>query len=128
MTEEEGKGSPSMETEINKEMLSDLSEVYRVLKQDAKDMLFDLLEGVSLWRSTARVMLFFSAVSLLIGIIAVWGVTTSTGWGAIFLGLLAIFLFGLAIATAFFGIRYRRKYRNLREKYSDLYESASKLG
>lgn len=124
---EEGAGPVSGETEIDKEKLSDLSEVYRILKQDAKDMLFDLLDGVSLWRSTARVMFFFSGLSFLIGMIAVCGATTSTGLGGIFLGLLAIFLFGLALVTAFFGIRYHRKYRNLHEKYSELYESANKL-
>jgi hypothetical protein len=127
----EGKDDPQPMRPPDKEELSDLSEVYRLLKQDAKDMLFDLLEGVSLWRSNARMMFFFSGLSFFLALVFVWGTAASYSPGSVApfpLAVIAIFLFGLGVATVFSGFRYRRKYRNLREKYSELYEAANKLG
>ena len=108
--------------------LVDLAEVYAMLKRDAKDMLQDLLDGVSLWRYTAR-MLFGVAV-LAFGLVPLfaWGASsTSPSSVSTGLGLIAIFMTGLGLITSFTGMRYRSKYLLLRKKYSELYDTAKKL-
>lgn len=119
---------PAEEDKLVDLELVNLAEVYAMLKRDAKDMLQDLLDGVSLWRYTAR-MLFGVAV-LAFGLVPlfVWGASSgspyplSTG-----LGLIAVFMAGLGLITSLTGMRYRTRYSALRKKYSELYETAKKL-
>ncbi len=121
---------------VDESEFAELGEVYGLLKRDAKDMLLDLLEGVSLWRSTARILFGVALLAFLLVPLFAWGaastqptnevafsLTVSTG-----LGLIGIFMFSLGVVTTFTGIRYRSKYQVLKSKYSELYETAKKLG
>jgi hypothetical protein len=119
---------PAEEDKLVDLELVNLAEVYAMLKRDAKDMLQDLLDGVSLWRYTAR-MLFGVAV-LAFGLVPLfaWGASsTSPSSVSTGLGLIAIFMTGLGLIASLTGMRYRTKYSALRKKYSELYETAKKL-
>lgn len=120
--------------------ITELSEVYEMLKRDAKGMLHDLLGGVSLWRSTSRILLGFSSVALILGLLFLWGASRAihlTIAAPGFLNeldsffndllLIGIFMLALGIVTFLSGVFYNRKYFRLRKKYSDLYVEAKKL-
>jgi hypothetical protein len=47
--------------------IAELSEVYQMLRRDAKDMLYDLLDGVTLWRSTARILFRIAIGAFILG-------------------------------------------------------------
>ncbi len=123
----------------DEERFAELAEVYGWLKKDARDMLFDLLDGVSLLRSTANLLYVFAVIATAIGAVFVWGYVVSGGPGgpglgtsfsvslSVFLGILALFMFSVTVITSVTGFRYHLKYARLREKYSKLYESAKKL-
>ncbi len=119
---------------VNEQKLADLGEIYHWLKRDAGDMIHDLLDGVALWRSSAQILFIYAVISLGIGTVFVWGSAASfRGYGpidplSIFLGLLAAFLYSISVVTALTGLRYREKYIEMRTKYSELYETARKLG
>ena len=121
------------EQPVDEKKLTDLAEVYGILKRDAKDMLQDLLDGVSLWRSTARILFGFALLSFALVPLFIWGSATTGGQGNLAislstgLGLIAVFLFGLGLVTSLTGVRYRWRYLQLRKKYSELYETAKKL-
>ena len=115
------------EQSVDKEKLADLAEVYGMLKKDAKDMLQDLLDGVSLWRASARNLFGFALVAFALVPLFAWGASTNQGLLSRGLGLIGVFLFALALVTTLTGMRYRRKYLVLRKKYSELYETAKKL-
>ena len=122
---------------VEEEKLAELADVYGMLKRDAKDMLFDLLDGVSLWKSTARILFVFAITAFALGLVFSWGASTTRYSGVyigdvfipigLFLGALAVFLFGVFAVTTLTGMKYRRKYIRLKEKYSELYEAAKKL-
>jgi hypothetical protein len=112
------------EQPVDEDRLVELAEVYGLLKRDAKDMLHDLLAGVSLWRSTAYILFGVAVLAFVLVPLFVWG--ASAGGGSS-LGLIAVFMFGLGLVTAINGLRYRRRYIGLKEKYSELYEAAKKL-
>ena len=109
--------------------IEDLAEVYGMLKRDAKDMLQDLLEGVSLWRHTARVL--FGVAVLALGLVPLFAYGASYASPELLaagLELIGLFLFGLGLAAGISGVRYRNKYNRLRQKYTELYDAAKKLG
>jgi formate hydrogenlyase subunit 4 len=108
--------------------LVQLGEVYGFLKRDAKDMLQDLLAGVSLWKSTARILFGVALLAFLLVPLFVWGAGSSGGNVGAFLGLIGIFMFGLGLASMLTAFRYRQRYRFLKAKYSELFETATKLG
>jgi len=112
------------EQPVGESELAELAEVYGLLKKDAKEMLHDLLAGVSLWRSTARILFGVAVLAFALVPLFVWGASAGGGSG---LGLIAVFMFGLGLVTATNGLRYRRRYSQLKEKYSELYEAAKKL-
>ncbi len=117
--------------QVSEEKLSDLAEIYGWLKQDASDMLYDLLQGVSLWRSTSRMLFGFAVLTFLLVPLFTWGSISSGGASgaglSAGLGLIAIFMLGLGVATTLTGIRYRDRYIVLRTKYSNLYVASKKL-
>ena len=115
------------EQSVDEEKIADLAEVYGMLKKDAKDMLQDLLDGVSLWKASARNLFGFALVALALVPLFGWGASTNQGFLSQGLGLIGIFLFGLALVTTLTGLRYRQKYLVLKRKYSELYETAKKL-
>ena len=102
--------------------IGELSEVYRMLKRDAKDMLYDLLEGVKLWRSTARILFGIAIIAFILGLLFLWGHSFHADFG-----LIGVFMLGLGAVTTFAAVRYRTKYYSLRKKYSELYELAKKI-
>ncbi|MDA4124807.1 MAG: hypothetical protein OK438_05075 [Thaumarchaeota archaeon] len=118
------------EQSVDEEKFEDLAEVYGVLKRDVKDMLLDLLEGVSLWKSASRMSFGFALVAFALVPLFVWGSLTTREVGFTLstgLGLIAGFMLGVGALTSLTGVRYRTKYSGLRKKYSELYESAKKL-
>ena len=60
------------EKPLDEPTIAELSEVYGMLKRDAKGMLYDLLGGVSLWRSTSRILFGFASVSFALGLLFLW--------------------------------------------------------
>jgi hypothetical protein len=120
------------EQDVDEKKFEELAEVYGLLKKDAKDMLQDLLQGVSLWRSASRLLFGFALLSFALVPLFVWGSATTEGSSIGFglstgLGLIAIFMFALGSVTSLTGLRYRAKYFKLKKKYSELYEAAKKL-
>jgi formate hydrogenlyase subunit 4 len=107
--------------------LVQLGEVYGFLKKDAKDMLQDLLAGVSLWRSTARILFGVALLAFLLVLLFAWGASAASGNTRTFLGLIGIFMFGLGLASLLTASRYQQRYRFLKSKYSELFETATKL-
>ena len=101
----------------------ELAEVYDVLKHDAKLLVKDLTDGVSMWRSTS-VMLFYLAI---LGFFLAWitaypQVLVSTYQ---VVGVVASLVLGIACAG--FSVYVMTRYRSLRRKYSRLFEASQKL-
>ncbi len=128
------------EKPIDVSEIAELSEVYGMLKRDAKDMLYDLLDGVTLWRSTARILFGIAIIAFILGLLFLWGasraihlIIAAPGFlnelTSFFtdLALIGVFMLGLGAVTTLAGVHYRRKYYSLRKKYSELYETAKKL-
>jgi hypothetical protein len=118
---------PAEEDKLVDLELVDLAEVYAMLKRDAKDVLQDLLDGVSMWRYTARTL--FGVAVLAFGLVPLflWGASATLYPISTGLGLIAAFMAGLGVITSLNGLRYRTRYSVLRRKYSELYETAKKL-
>ena len=125
---------------IDEPEIAELGEVYGMLKRDAKDMLHDLLDGVTLWRSTARILFGIATIAFILGLLFLWGASraihltiAAPGYlnelTSFFndLALIGVFMLGLGAVTTLAGVRYGRKYSSLRKKYSELYEAAEKL-
>ena len=128
------------EKPIDEPEIAELGEVYGMLKRDAKEMLYDLLDGVTLWRSTARILFGIATIAFVLGLLFLWGASraihltiAAPGYlnelTSFFndLALIGAFMLVLGAVTALAGIRYRRKYSYLRKRYSGLYETAEKL-
>jgi formate hydrogenlyase subunit 4 len=107
--------------------LVQLGEVYGFLKRDAKDMLQDLLAGVSLWKSTAKILFGVALLAFLLVPLFFWGAASSGGNIGSFLGLIGVFMFGLGLTSLLTAFRYRQRYKFLKAKYSELFETATKL-
>jgi hypothetical protein len=90
------------EQPVDEKKFADLAEVYGLLKRDATDMLRDLLDGVSLWRSTARILFGFALLSFALVPLFIWGSRTTVDSGTLSTGLalIAVFLFGLGLVTS----------------------------
>ena len=129
------------ERPIDEPEIAELSQVYVMLRRDAKGMLYDLLDGVSLWRSTSRILFGLATVAFILGLLFLWGASRAihlTIAAPGFLNelnsffndllLIGVFMLGLGVVTLLSGVRYRQKYYLLRRKYSELFETAKKLG
>ena len=75
----------------------------------------------------ARILFGFALLAFALVPLFLYGEFTTDQPLSTGLALVALFLFGLGSITSLTGLRYRRKYFRLREKYSELYESAKKL-
>jgi len=119
------------ETDPGDRKLTDLGEVYELLRTDASDLLRDLLRGVSMWGTTAVIALFLTLSWLfLAGVITVFGhpygsppngVSYSTVIQALYLSYV------LAAASAAVCIYLFSRYFSLKRKYSRLFKIAEKL-
>jgi hypothetical protein len=119
------------EKPVDEPDIAELSEVYQMLKRDAKDMLSDLLSGVTLWRSTARILFGIAITAFILGPLFILGPHFIAGLPSIgihFAGIASgIFMLGLGVIATLSGVEYMRKYYSLRKKYSELYETAKKI-
>jgi hypothetical protein len=117
--------------------LTDLKEVYEILQRDSKEMVNDLLSGVSMWRSASVICFILAFLGAVAGLAVVTyvglvsqtaiGENISTGARYVFEGgpkieviLIASCLFGVATVAAMAGVYYLRKYFALRKKYFHL--------
>jgi len=104
--------------------VSDLSEIYSTLRQDAKAIIFDLKGGIVMWREAA------AGAATSVGFILILILTmfhngspgnSLEGWAYI-LGSAAV----AAVMAVISAIGFR-KYFQLKKKYAPLFERASKL-
>ena len=110
--------------EEREDELEQLSEVYSVLRQDAKSIITDLKGGVTMWREAA------SGAAATVGFIIILILTdfrfyppgnSIEGWAYVIgSGIVA------AIMAAISGIGFR-KYFQLKKKYSSLFERVEKM-
>jgi len=107
------------ETELNQ-----LSDVYSVLKRDAKVIIFDLKGGVMMWREAA------SSAAATVGFIVILILTSFRfyppgnsieGWAYIIGSGIVAVIMAVISAIGF------RKYYQLKKKYSSLFERAKNL-
>jgi hypothetical protein len=131
---------------LKDEEIASLDEVYAFLQRDAKNLLGDLLSGISVWRFNAWVAFFLCVMGAAVGS----AYTLSILFGTPLIFPLPVYVKGptpldvkfkllllywnIAAAAflasgvaAFVGYRCRSKYRELRKRYSDLYAIAQKL-
>lgn len=101
----------------------ELSQVYEILRKDLKMLIDDLYNGVSMWKTTSIMTTYLGGIGFLLAFITAYPQTlplTSTYvaiTGAVGLGGAAL------IHTAY----TFRRYKQLRKKYSRLFEIASSL-
>jgi hypothetical protein len=110
----------------DEEELDQLSDVYSVLKQDAKAIIYDLKGGVVMWREAAGGAAASAGFIIILILMAFryyppWTWPSIEGWGYVIVaGVVA------AIMAVTSGIGFR-KYFALMKKYSPLFERAEKM-
>ena len=109
---------PDDETEV-----AELSEIYGVLRDDAKAIVNDLKGGVEMWREAAGANVG-TAGFLLILALTTWHYGPSGLEGTVLVGA-QLFLAGVMFAFAAFGFR---RYLRLVRKYQGLFKKAEQLG
>jgi len=105
------------------ESVEDLAKLYDMLKADAKSMVRDLSEGIGMYRFTGILLLYLS----LLGFFLVYlteNPVPPPGWWRIVADVAAL---ALGIAGAGGALFARTKYRQLKTKYSKLFEVADKV-
>ena len=106
------------------EELGSLSDIYDVLKHDAKAIVTDLRAGVTMWREAAAANLAAAGFLLILALTTfekIGGVGFSEGTALIAAQIvLAFVLIGFAIVGF-------RRYFQLRRKYAGLFARAEKL-
>jgi hypothetical protein len=108
---------PDDETEV-----AELSEIYAVLRDDAKTIVNDLKGGVAMWREAAGANVA-TAGFLLILALTTWHSGPSGFEGTILVGA-QLLLAAVMLGFAAFGFR---KYFQLVRKYQGLFKKAEKL-
>jgi len=110
-------------SEPDDEEIQEISEVYDILRRDAKLLLTDFKEGVSMWNTTSILMLYLAVLGIFLA--------SAAAFPRILVApnpLVTIIAFGaLGIASAIGSILTRHKYRKLKTKYTKLFEIASRL-
>jgi hypothetical protein len=103
--------------------IEELSEVYDVLRQDAKSLIVDLKDGVSMWRLAGRLLLYLSIIGFFLAYLNVFPSSPPGLWKT--LALLAAL--GLGIFGAAAAIWTERRYSMLKRKYDALFRAAGKM-
>ena len=104
--------------------LDDLSDVYSVLREDAKSIIIDLKGGIRMWREAAYGTATIVGFIIILILTAVkYGPTPDTLEGLMYVIAASI----TAVAMAVISARGFRKYFQLKKKYSPLFERAKKL-
>jgi len=102
--------------------VTELSEVYDVLRSDAKAIVEDLRGGVTMWREAAGADVAAAGFILILALTTLhYGPSGTEGW---FLIAAQLVLAAVLIAFAVFGFR---KYFALTKKYKGLFERATTL-
>ena len=112
-----------MENSVDEKEVKELSEIYDVLRTDAKQIIADLHGGVVMWREAAAGSL---TTALFIVIIMLTAVHYNQYTGSQLLGYLA----GTGIIAVVMGVLSVvgfRKYFQLRKRYAALFSRAKKL-
>jgi hypothetical protein len=109
---------PDDETEV-----AELTEIYGVLRDDAKTIVNDLKGGVVMWREAAGANVA-TAGFLLILALTTWHYGPSGLEGTVLIGAQLV-LAAVMLGYAFFGFR---KYFHLVRKYQGLFKKADQLG
>jgi hypothetical protein len=104
--------------------IDNLSDIYSVLKQDAKAIIYDLKGGVVMWREAAAGAAASAGFILILILTAFrfYPPGNSLGGWAYILGSAAVCVIMAAISAVGF-----RRYFQLRKKYAPLFERAKKL-
>jgi hypothetical protein len=114
----------SRENERDNEDLDQLSDIYSVLRQDAKAIVLDLKGGVVMWREAAAGAAASSGFILILILTAFRFYPPGDsieGWAYVIGSTL------VGVAMAFISVVGFRKYFLLKKKYSSLFERAEKL-
>ena len=109
----------------NQEELGSLSEIYDVLRQDARTIVHDLQGGVRMWREAAGANLAAAGFLLIVAL------TTYERLGGLELnegGIILAAQLVLAAVLIGFAIVGLRRWSQLRRKYAGLFDRAEKLG
>lgn len=106
--------------------LDELSDIYNVLKSDAKTIVDDLHSGVAMWREAsagAVASTGFLVILILFYLRFSWSLEplVLVRWLTVALWLV------MAVIMAYIGTAGFAKYFKLRKKYSNLFEKAKKL-
>jgi uncharacterized BrkB/YihY/UPF0761 family membrane protein len=110
-------------SEKDDEQLDQLSDVYSILKQDAKAIIYDLKGGIVMWREAAAGSATSAGfiVILILTAFRFYPPNSIEGWTYVIgAGVLAVVMAVISV------IGFRR-YFQLRKKYAPLFERASKL-
>lgn len=111
--------------------LTDLAEVYDLLKSDAVNLLRDLLRGVSMWGTTALMALFLTCSWIILAaVITIFGhpygsPPNGVDYHTVLDALYASYAFA-GISAIICGYLFSRYYL-LRKKYTRLFKLAEKL-
>lgn len=109
----------------NQEELGPLSDIYAVLRQDAKTIVHDLHGGVRMWREAAGANLAAAGFLLIVAL------TTFQRLGGLGLSEGSIILTAQLVLAAVligFSVVGFRRYSQLKHKYAGLFDRAEKLG
>ena len=114
---------PAKKEDQDDEELDRLSEVYSILRQDAKTIIHDLKGGVVMWREAAAGAAASTGFILILILTALrfYPPTSIDGWAYILGSAVVAVIMAFISATGF------RKYFQLKKKYSSLFEKAKTL-
>lgn len=114
-----------MEDSVDESEVKDLSEIYELLKGDAKEIVLDLRGGVTMWREAAAgalasagfiAMLILTFLDTAASKMPAWESTAIVGfYAAVGVMMSAIAVWGL------------RRYFQLRRRYAGLFQRAQRL-
>lgn len=110
----------------NEDELGEIADIYNVLKSDAKTIVDDLHDGVTMWREAAAGAI--ASVGFILFLTMDYLAYSWTNEPIVLVRWLTVGLFlVMAVVMAYIGIAGFVKYFRLRKKYSGLFERASKL-
>ena len=105
--------------------IAELSDVYKVLRQDANSITKDLLEGISMWRHAAFLLVAIGLLSFVVAWITAFPIAITSyqylrplQYGA---------SLGLGIFVIAVSVWYRQKFHLLQRRYQALYAISEKL-
>jgi hypothetical protein len=124
ITRADHMGIPERENDEDEKELNQLSDVYSVLRQDAKAIISDLKGGIGMWREAAYGSATVAGFIIILILTAIkYGPTPDTLEGLVYVIVASI----TAVAMAVISARGFRKYSQLRKKYAPLFARAEKM-